>query len=242
MTLPEHEGVRFRVHLGGDRSVTLPAQPVTVPSGAHFVWPIGLDLGAGLRLDWATAQPATRLDVEGTTLTVLVAVAGIPPTLALPAGVQVEGPARVENGPEGTLVEVSDPGTGALLTLTGASGSAQVLVLSHEEAPQLTKVTSSDANASPSAATWCWWTVLRLHIASADPSIALLPAPAALLGPGVVRSGPDGAFTRWSLVPPPQLPQPTLESLNDQAVTAPARTLCSGSAASTGSARPAGRG
>lgn len=159
VTLPEHEGVRFRVHLGGDRSVTLPAQPVTVPSGAHFVWPIGLDLGAGLRLDWATAQPATRLDVEGTTLTVLVAVAGIPPTLALPAGVQVEGPARVENGPEGTLVEVSDPGTGALLTLTGASGSAQVLVLSHEEAPQLTKVTSSDANASPSAATRCWWTV-----------------------------------------------------------------------------------
>ncbi|MGO4756037.1 beta-galactosidase, partial [Streptomyces sp. 2MCAF27] len=117
--MPDHDGVRFRVHLDGGRTVTLPAQPVRVASGAHFVWPIGLDLGGGLRLDWATAQPVTRLDSEGGTLTVLAAVGGIPATLSLGGDVGVEGPARVAQGADGTLVTVTEPGTGALLTLSG---------------------------------------------------------------------------------------------------------------------------
>ncbi|NUQ97939.1 MAG: beta-galactosidase [Streptomyces sp.] len=226
-TLPDHAGVQFRVHLDGDRAVTLPSQPVTVPSGAHFVWPIGLDLGSGLRLDWATAQPATRIDLgDGTPLTVLAAIDGIPATLALPLDVAVEGPARVERTGEATLATPTEPGTGALLTLTGPSGTAQVLVLSHEAALRLNKVHAfgQERLALSDDPVLVDGEELRLHLASPAPSIALLPAPAALHGDGLGRPAADGVFTRWPLRPAPRMPQPTIACLQEQAVAAPART------------------
>ncbi|MEU0806539.1 beta-galactosidase [Streptomyces sp. NPDC005970] len=225
-TLPDHHGVRFRVHLDGGRTVTLPARPVSVPSGAHFVWPIGLDLGAGLHLDWATAQPVTRLETDGATLTVLAAVDGIPASLSLPADVRVEGPARVERGADSTLVTVTEPGTGALLTLTAPSGGARVLVLSHREALRLSRIRvfARDRLVLSDDLVLADGDELRLHLASSSPSIALLPAPTALRGAGVGLPGPDGVFTRWPLNPAPRLPQPALECRHAQAVAAPART------------------
>lgn len=56
-TLPAKTGVQFRVNFPGDHSLTLPTEPVTVASGARFLWPLNLDLGAGGTLVWATAQP-----------------------------------------------------------------------------------------------------------------------------------------------------------------------------------------
>ncbi|NYI03718.1 beta-galactosidase [Allostreptomyces psammosilenae] len=225
-TLPDHEGVQFRVHLDGGRTVTLPAQPVRVPSGAHFVWPIGLDLGGGLRLDWASAQPATRLDTETGTLTVLAAVDGIPATLSLNGDVQVEGPAQVERGTDGTLITVNEPGTGALLTLTGPSGTARVLVLSHDDALRLNRIhfDGQDRLALSDDLVLADGDELRLQIAAPAPSLALLPAPAALHGDGVGQPAQDGVFTRWPLSPAPRLPQPALRCLQSDAVAAPART------------------
>ncbi|GAB2873006.1 beta-galactosidase [Streptomyces mayteni] len=223
--LPDHDGVQFRVHLDDGRTVVLPAQPVDVPSGAHFVWPIGLDLGVGLRLDWATAQPVTRLEVDGTPLNVLAAIEGIPVSLSLPAGVGVEGPARVESGEDATLVYVTEPGTGALLTLTTSSGRAKVLVLSHDEALRLNRahVFGSERLVLSDDLVLFDGDEARLHLTSAAPSIALLPAPAALHGPGVHDPVPDGVFTRWPLRPAANLPQPAVECLRAEAIAAPAR-------------------
>ncbi|OKK13877.1 beta-galactosidase [Streptomyces sp. CB02400] len=225
--LPDHENVQFSVQLEGGRTVTLPAQPVPVPAGAHFVWPIGLDLGSGLRLEWASAQPATRIALEdGTPLTVLAAVDGIPATLALPLDADIEGPAQVERTGEHTVATLTEPGTGALLTVTGPSGTAKVIVLSHEQALQLSKVDvygrerlslSADVVVADGGA-------LHMHLSSASPSIALLPAPDALHGEGIGQPTADGAFNRWQLTAAPHLPQPTLECVRERAVAAPART------------------
>lgn len=222
--LPDHSGVQFRVRLEGGSTLTLPAQPVSVPSGAHFVWPIGLDLGSGLRLEWASAQPATRVTLDdGTSLTVLAAVDGIPATLALPADAVVEGPADVTHTGDTLLATLTAPGTDALLTVTGATGTARILVLSHELALQLSKVDaygrerlalSEDLVVADGGA-------LHVHVASAAPAVALLPAPDSLPSEGATS---DGAFTRWQLSAPPYLPQPALECLREQAVAAPART------------------
>ncbi|MFE7077320.1 beta-galactosidase [Streptomyces sp. NPDC057620] len=225
-TLPDHEGVQFSVHLAGGRTVTLPAEPVRVASGAHFVWPIGLDLGASLRLDWATAQPATRLETNGTPLTVLVAIEGVPVTLSLPADVDVDGFALVDRGTGSTLVTVTEPGTGALLTLTGPSGTARVLVLSHREALQLNRVHvfGQDRLVLSEDVVIADGDELRLHLAAEAPSLALFPAPAALEGGGVGQPDPDGVFTRWPLTATPPPAPPVLEALQTHAVAAPART------------------
>jgi len=224
--LPDHEGVQFRVHLDTGRTVVLPAEPVRVPSGAHFVWPIGLDLGSGLRLDWATARPSTRLETDGTPLTVLTAVEDIPVSLSLPADVDVDGPAQVQRGRDTTLVTVTEPGTGALLNLTGPSGTARVLVLTHDQALQLnrTHAFGQDRLVLSDDVVLADGDELRLHLAASAPSVAFFPAPAALHGSGVGRPGPDGVFTRWPLASVPSLPQPAVECAQAQSVAAPTRT------------------
>ncbi|WP_245936131.1 beta-galactosidase [Streptomyces cahuitamycinicus] len=140
--LPDHEDVRFSVKLTGG-TVTLPEEPVTVPSGAHFVWPLGYELGPGVRLNWAAAQPLTRLEIDVTPTAVLAATEGVTPRLHLPAGTRVEGPdttVRVREAADGTLVTVLDPGTGALLTVHGPHGPVRVLVLSAEQGRQVSRV------------------------------------------------------------------------------------------------------
>ena len=49
-----------------------PQKPVTIPSGACLIWPFNLDLGHGVRLAWATAQPVTAID-DGNVRTVFFA-------------------------------------------------------------------------------------------------------------------------------------------------------------------------
>ncbi len=51
------EGVQFSVKLADGSAVTFPEKAVAIPADARFIWPFNLDLGSGLRLAWATAQP-----------------------------------------------------------------------------------------------------------------------------------------------------------------------------------------
>jgi hypothetical protein len=77
--LPPKAGVQFHLAPLG---LTFPAQPITVPTDAAFLWPFNLDLGSGVTLAYATAQPVTCLD-DGTTRTYVFAeTPGIPAEFA----------------------------------------------------------------------------------------------------------------------------------------------------------------
>ncbi|MEW2051590.1 hypothetical protein [Streptomyces sp. NPDC005476] len=108
-------------------------------SGAYFVWPLGYEAGRGVRIEWASAQPVTRLELDGTPVSVFSATVGIIPQFALPAGYDVSGPVRVENAdaPEHAgrlVVSVPEPGTDAVVTVTGPEGTVRLLVLSEGQA------------------------------------------------------------------------------------------------------------
>ena len=55
--LPAKADVQFAIKLPGGRTLTFPAAPVTVAAGSRFFWPFNLELGHGVALAWATAQP-----------------------------------------------------------------------------------------------------------------------------------------------------------------------------------------
>ncbi|GAA4812529.1 beta-galactosidase [Streptomyces ziwulingensis] len=224
--LPRHDRVRFRVRLDDGRTVTLPEQPVTVPSGAHFVWPIGHDLGRGIVLDWASAQPVTRLDVDGVPTTVLAATAGIPVTFSLPAAVGVEGPAQVDRGPDRTLVSVPAPGTDAALTLRTPAGRVRLLVLDEEQARAVDKVRIWGEDRLVLSRRLVVADGAELHVHTTEPHtcLALLPAPHGLTGDGVGGPRPDGVFTRWTLRTDRELPEPVVTCSRAEAAVPPART------------------
>ncbi|MFD7769223.1 beta-galactosidase [Streptomyces sp. NPDC059787] len=235
-TLPDHQSVRFRVHLA-KRTVTLPAQEVTVPTGAHFVWPLGYEVGRGVRLEWASAQPVTRLELDGDPIAVFAATAGITPQFALPAGCEVSGPVHTDTDDSGlVVVSVLEPGSRALVTVDGPQGPVHLLVLSEEQALQAQRVSAGGTD----RLLLCTEPVLadgdelRIHTARDEVDLSVLTSPGdataarLLAGPGLSAPCTDGLFTRWTLAAGTEgadsPPRCGVECVRAEAVVPPART------------------
>jgi hypothetical protein len=204
--LPDHPDTAFTVDFPDAPALTLPSAPVTVPSGAYFCWPLRLDV-AGLRLEWATAQPVCTVEAGGRTVLVLAATDGIAPELALDADTvaSVATPSGEVTPVAGRiLVSGVRPGTDALVEVDAADGSrVALLVLDAATARTLYRghtwgaerlVLSGDAVIFDGAE-------VRLHSPAAEPSFAVLPAPdsAPLVAGTRVRDAPDGVFTRYTI-------------------------------------------
>jgi hypothetical protein len=204
--LPDHPDTAFTVDFPDAPALTLPSAPVTVPSGVYFCWPLRLDV-AGLRLEWATAQPVCTVEAGGRTVLVLAATDGIAPELALDADTvaSVATPSGEVTPVAGRiLVSGVRPGTDALVEVDAADGSrVALLVLDAATARTLYRghtwgaerlVLSGDAVIFDGAE-------VRLHSPAAEPSFAVLPAPdsAPLVAGTRVRDAPDGVFTRYTI-------------------------------------------
>ncbi|MEU6348485.1 beta-galactosidase [Streptomyces sp. NPDC047072] len=203
--LPEHPETSFTVELPHiHQTLNLPSTPVTVPSGAYFCWPLRLDV-AGLRLEWATAQPVCTVDVDGRTVLVLAATDGVAPELALAA----DTVAAVAT-PSGDVTPVDDrllvtgvrPGTDALVEVdTADGGRVGLLVLDAATARTVYRGEAWGAERLVLSADGVVFDrdEVRLHGSGADTSFAVLPAPerAPVVDGEPVSGAPDGVFTRY---------------------------------------------
>lgn len=102
--LPAKTGVQFALELADGRPLTFPDAPVTIPADAHFFWPFNLDLGHGVTLAWATAQPFTVAERDGLRTVCFVETPGVPAVFAFvgeppqslaPGGDLIRGKVRV---------------------------------------------------------------------------------------------------------------------------------------------------
>ncbi|UUU30150.1 beta-galactosidase [Streptomyces sp. CA-210063] len=216
--LPDHPGTSFRVEFPGTEGaagsagqvLSMPSSPVTIPQGAYFCWPLRLDI-AGLRLDWATAQPVCMVDDgSGRTILVLAATDGITPELALDARTvtTVAVPSgEVTTAGDRILVTGLRPGTGALVEVdTTDGGRVGLLVLDaatartayrgHAWGAERLLLSEGgvvfDAHADE----------VRVHSPAPEPSFAVLPAPerAPVVAGATVKEGADGVFVRYTVV------------------------------------------
>lgn len=206
--LPDHPGTAFTVDFPHTSPLTLPSAPVTVPSGAYFCWPLRLDV-AGLRLEWATAQPVCTVEADGRTILVLSATDGIAPELALDADTVAS--VAVPSGeitPVAARILVSGvrPGTDALVEVETADGSrVGLLVLDAATARTVYRGRAWGAERLVLCGDGVVFdehrSEVRLHSPSAEPTFAVLPAPdSALVVDGAgVREAADGVFTRYTV-------------------------------------------
>ncbi|MFF9037944.1 beta-galactosidase [Streptomyces sp. NPDC014892] len=211
--LPDRPDTSFAVELPGDGPVlTLPSVPVTIPQGAYFCWPLRLEV-AGLRLDWATAQPVCTVDDgHGRTILVLAATDGVAPELALDlrtvTTVSAPSDAEVTTAGDRALVTALRPGTDALVEVDTADGRrVGVLVLDAATARGAYRgrawgaerlILSADGGVVFDAHA----DEVRLHSAAGEPSFAVLPAPrrAPVVAGALVKEAEDGVFVRYTVV------------------------------------------
>ncbi|MFP1133069.1 beta-galactosidase [Asticcacaulis sp. W401b] len=136
--MAEQKDVRFNVKLPSG-TLSFPSEAVTVPTGAHFIWPFNFDID-GTNLAWATAQPLTRLQTSTETKFVFIAEKGIVPELAF------DGDLNGLDAPGGTVKKVGSrtiitgikPGLVNALSFSNAKGKISVVVLSEEDAKNAT--------------------------------------------------------------------------------------------------------
>jgi len=135
--MPPVTDVRFSITLPGG-PVSFPDVPVTIPAGSHFIWPVNMDLG-GARLSYATAQPVTRVLVDGIETHILQAEPGVPVELALAGATNVRAVgAKVTRRPDTTLITGLKPGLGAAITFTAAGTRKRLLILTEAQAESMT--------------------------------------------------------------------------------------------------------
>ena len=132
----EQKDIQFDIALPVGQ-LTFPSIPVTIPTGAYFIWPFNFDLD-GANLAWATAQPLTRMETAPGALTyVFMAEDGIPAEFAITsaAGIKVTGAPATRRG----AIDIFrlKPSRSAGLKLQIGTKTISVIVLSKADAAHL---------------------------------------------------------------------------------------------------------
>ncbi|MFZ3341042.1 MAG: beta-galactosidase [Terriglobales bacterium] len=173
--MPARNDFQVRVRLpSGD--VMLPQNPITIPAGAYFIWPIGLDTH-GVTIRYATAQLITTLERKHETYVFFVAQDGIGPEfeLSLHAGQSLEGAAnQSESGDRqknGMVTVRPTPGMGIAFTVRSVSGKpTHFIVLKQEQAERLTLLTIHGQRAIVYSGAYAFSEGENLHLRSAGRS------------------------------------------------------------------------
>lgn len=128
--LPDLDGVHFAVRLG-DREITVPTTAITVPGGAHVVWPLRQTY-PGIPALTVTAQPITEIADGDRTVVLFAASEGIDVELQL-EGVDAADVSGAEVSVEGATVRAvpsAPPGLGCEVVI----GDTTLVFLDRESA------------------------------------------------------------------------------------------------------------
>jgi hypothetical protein len=206
--MPPKKDVQFVIHLPSGTFI-FPQNPVTIPSGACLIWPFNLDLGRGVRLLWATAQPLTAVD-DGSARTVFFAeTEGVPAQFAFePNGPPLEAiSGHLSRSEDASLIRdiVPGPEVAARVLLAGGR-SLQIVVLDNKSSLALWKgdLQGRDRVFLTHAGLVLDGNSLRLTSTnSVDLSVAIYPAPSSLDSQGIdLEPKSEGVFQLYT---PPAL-------------------------------------
>lgn len=198
--LPERKEFQVQLKLASG-TVSIPRQPVNIPSGAYTFWPVNLTLG-GATLEYATAQPLCKL--EDPDAAVFFAWPGITPEFAFQSSddIRTQAPhAQVKRENRRVYVGGIVPGAGIAIQLRSKGGHVtRVLLLSRDQARNLWKARLAGRERLILSPADLYFEADRVHLSSADPASLAFGAFPALKGkvPGFSRAEEEGIFERYT--------------------------------------------
>ncbi len=199
--LEDHHHFQVSLRLPS-RTLTIPRRPTEIPSGDYTLWPVDLDIG-GVTLRYSTAQLLCRLENPRTY--VFFAWEGTRPEFAFAAGAgdRIEAPhARIVRLGGCTYVDGITPGDGPAIRIARpGGGSAQILLLTHEQALHFWKARLDGRERLILSPADLYFDRDRVHLADRDPqrlSVEFYPG-LDRTPRGFRDAGADGVFRRYDL-------------------------------------------
>jgi hypothetical protein len=200
--LPAKTNVQFTVNLAGG-PLTFPERPVTVPADCCSFWPFNFDLGDGVNLISATAQPLCAIE-DGSVRTVFFAeTKGVPPEFVFNKNVQVRySDAFVELGEKRVLRPLVTERRAATMVIPTPKGSLQIVVLSDADSLALWKGSLQGRERVFLSKAGLVLDGENIRLTSTDRdelAVEIYPAPSKIIFNGKsVRAKRDGVFQKFT--------------------------------------------
>jgi beta-galactosidase len=223
--LPERKGFQVQLKLASG-TVTIPRQPVNIPSGAYTFWPVDLPLG-GAVLEYATAQPLCKLDEPETV--VFFAWQGVAPEFAFLAAddVAIESPqAKIKKENGRVYVGGITPGLGTAIRVRTKGGHiTRILVLTRDQARDVWKAPLAGKDRLVFSPADLYFDGDRVHVSASDTArltFGLFPALDRKIS-GFARLDREGVFERYSASVAPVAVEPVVRQLAEAGQAAPVK-------------------
>ena len=198
--MPQQKQFSVTLKLPG-HTLTLPTQPITLPSGAYGIWPVNQQFGT-LHVDYSTAQLFKHLVRGSQEYFFFFAIPGIDPEFLLPAATPLPTLTHFTGQPvsKGRLLKADGPQ--GEIALTQGTATTHLVLLSREKAEQIWKLDDPTVLASTPADFFSSAKDLTLHQLS-DPAFTLGLFGAIPAEPALKAGGADGLFHCFSVRVPP---------------------------------------
>lgn len=172
LEMPARQAFQVRVQFPAG-PINLPSTPIDVPANSHFIWPVNLDLGAGV-LKYSTAQLLSRLDDSSESTFFFFAIPGLRAEFAFD---EASAEPLLAAGDEVTrsdgviLVREMNPGKQAAFEVKGKDGRrVRIVVLTEELAEQFWRVPWGGKDAALLSSADIFADVDGVHVRSVDAS------------------------------------------------------------------------
>jgi len=228
--LANHHAVQIRISLPNE-TLVFPRKPISIFSGAYFIWPINLEIGGAL-LKYATAEPLARISNSDDTYEIFFAQPGIDPEFSFDESTLdsiAASQATVSRAGGRVLVEGVVPSTSTAIQIRAKDGkTTHIVVLTHEEALNAwkLKIGGQDRLVISPADVFADENRLYLHArAVEDLQFAIFPAPTRMLiaNSPIKRNEQDGIFATYSAAMRPKHIRIEWHKLRDAAPSKPVR-------------------
>lgn len=209
--MPDRRDVQIILRLPGE-TLRVPEQPIDVPGGTYFVWPVNLDMDGAL-LKYSTAQLVTRIRTDSVSTWFFFTPEGIAPEFAFDAKTVValdarERPGLVTRSGGRVYVRFAN-GAGSIDVRTRTGERVHIELLSAAQAENVWQVRLGGADRIIVTPHDVHSDGANLHVRSALPalSFSLFPAPRrALVAAVPLTARPAGLFTSYTAaIPLPQM-------------------------------------
>jgi beta-galactosidase len=128
--LPAKTNVQFALKLPAG-TLIFPKKAVTIPAGDRFFWPFNFDLGGGIKLISATAQPLCAVDDNGTRTVFFAETKGVPAEFVFDRETPLKSSSAKISLKDGRLVVSRvQPGRKPALQIAKGGGRLQIVLLS----------------------------------------------------------------------------------------------------------------